>query len=172
MKVKKRNPRTKIPDRLAYYDGEKYHCYNTECIIVNAQLSECRRIPKFTKCAYIPILRCENCNTLYFGLETPDYEEAEIIKQEIEKRKQAEEERRENARILAEMDEEAFYQEEQRRERALREELYKEIIKHENELAGDIILPDIITGTTSQRHTPRDDEPSEGDIILPNILTN
>lgn len=58
-----------IPSGLAYYDGERYHCYEARCMIVNAPVEECGQLPRYDG-RYTPILRCQCCGSLYFGIDT------------------------------------------------------------------------------------------------------
>lgn len=150
----------------AYHNGTRYVCYNTECFITRANLSECGRIYKFDGITYTPILRCEECGTLYFGNQTRDISALDAIRIYHEQLERAEEEQKKNAEILREMDEEAFYKEEERRE----EEQRKLVEEHENELAGDIIIPNVI-GEPQKRQPRANQEDSNEDIILPGILT-
>lgn len=131
--------RYKIPHQYAYHDGTRYHCRNIECFADGAILREIDR--DNLGLYYQPILQCSECGTTYFGLKTRDLEAIELIKQYHEQCEKAEEERKRNAEIAAEMDAEAFYQEEERREKEIREEA----IRHEEEENGDIILPNILT---------------------------
>lgn len=62
-----------LPSQLAYYDGERYHCYEDRCIIVNAHVEECGRIP-VSEDTYLPVLRCQCCGTLYYGIDTTEDE--------------------------------------------------------------------------------------------------
>lgn len=153
-----------IPKRHAYHDGTRYHCYNVECFADGATLKEIDRSYNTTSLTYTPILRCAECGTTYFGLETRDLEAEKVIQEYHEQRERAEEERKQNAITLARMDAEAFYQEEARREREQREE----VREHESELAGDLTIPNI-SGEPQRKTPPRNDD--DGDIILPNILT-
>lgn len=61
-----------IPSELAYYDGKRYRCHKTRCMIVNAPVEECGRMPRFDGFGnrYVPILRCQCCGSLYFGIDT------------------------------------------------------------------------------------------------------
>lgn len=154
--------RYEIPHRIAYHDGTRYHCQNIECFFDGATLKEIARIPRSTL-MYIPILQCSECGATYFGLDTRNLEAVEVIRQYHEQRERAEEERKQNAITLAEMDAEAFSKEEARREQEQREA----VEEHESELAGDITIPNII-GEPQKRNNRNDDE---GDIILPYILT-
>ena len=156
--------RYEIPHHIAYHDGTRYHCQNIECFLDNATLKEIARIPSSTL-MYIPILQCSECGDTYFGLETRDIEAVEVIRQYHEQRERAEEERKQNAITLAEMNAEAFSKEEKRHEQEQREA----VEEHESELAGDITIPNVI-GEPQKRNTPTDDS-SDNDIILPSILT-
>lgn len=146
---------------FAYHDGTRYHCQNIECWTKHSTLKEIERSNHGM--TYTPILKCSECGALYFGLETRDLEAEKIIQEYHEQRERAEEERKQNAITLAEMDAEAFYDEEKRREQEQREA----VEEHESELAGDLTIPNII-GEPQKRNNRNDDE---GDIILPYILT-
>lgn len=63
-----------IPSGIPYYDGKRYRCYEDRCIITNAPVAECGQIP-LSEEAYIPILRCECCGHLYFGVDTWKHKE-------------------------------------------------------------------------------------------------
>lgn len=63
-----------IPSGLAYYDGERYRCYGHRCMIVDADVEECGRLPHIDD-SYTPILRCQCCGTLYFGIATYEPED-------------------------------------------------------------------------------------------------
>lgn len=156
--------RYEIPHRIAYHDETRYHCLKIECFFDGANLKEIDRIPAYKPMTYTPILRCSECGATYFGLPTRDLEAVEVIQQYHEQREKAEEERKQNAITLAEMDAEAFDEEEERREQEQREA----VEEHESELAGDITIPNII-GEPQRKNPPRNDD--DGDIILPNILT-
>jgi len=132
--------RYEIPHQHAYHDGTRYHCVKIECFADGTNLREIDRIP-FQALSYIPVLKCSGCGATYFGLPSKDLEAVELIKQYHEQREKAEEERKQNAEIVAEMDAEAFYKEEERREKAIREEA----IRQQEEENGDIILPNILT---------------------------
>lgn len=132
--------RYKIPDQHAYHDGNRYHCYNIDCFADNATLKEIDRL-KYKPTTYIPILRCVECGTTYYGVETYDTEADEERKQDREQREQAEKEREQERKAREHADEEAFIREEARREKAQREECER----HQSEMDGDIILPNILT---------------------------
>jgi len=130
----------KIPDQHAYYDGNRYHCYNIDCFTENATLKEIDRV-KHHYDTYKPVLQCTICGKTYYGVETYDTEADEERKQEREQREQAEKEREQERKAREQADEIAFKQEEARREKAQREECER----HQNEINGDIILPNILT---------------------------
>lgn len=129
------------PRTNAYHDGTRYYCTDIYCYADRVTMKEIDRMPMSHELAYVPILQCAECGATYFGLITRDLEAVEVIKQHAEKVKRAEEERKQNAQILADMDKEAFYKEEKRREQEQR----KEVLQHEAEENGDIILPNILT---------------------------
>ena len=133
--------RYKIPNQHAYHDGTRYHCRNIECFADGATLREIDR--DNYGLYYMPILKCSICGTTYFGLKTRDLDAVEAIRQYHDQREKAEEERKQNAKILAEMDAEAFYKEEARREKEIREHDERERANEEEN--GDIILPNILT---------------------------
>lgn len=62
-----------MPSKHAYHDGEHYHCYKNRCIIERARVEECGRIP-VSEDTYLPILRCQCCGSLYFGVHTRENE--------------------------------------------------------------------------------------------------
>lgn len=134
--------RYEIPHQHAYHDGTRYHCVKIECFADGTNLREIDRIPS-QALSYIPVLKCSGCGTTYFGLRTRDLDAIELIKQYHEQCEKAEEERKQNAEIAAEMDAEAFYQEEERREKEIREHDERERANEEEN--GDIILPNILT---------------------------
>lgn len=150
-----------IPDRTAYYDGNRYYCYNIECYADGAKLEEIAREPTFDGLTYLPILRCNNCHTLYFGVRTIDEEKAKTIKHAQEERERAQKTLKDN-----EISAKTFEEEEQRREA----EQLKECEDHESELAGDITIPNVIT--LLRKENPRRDKGDLiEDIILPDIQT-
>lgn len=155
-----------IPDRTAYYDGNRYYCYNIECYADGATLNEIAREPTFDGLTYLPILRCNHCHTLYFGVRTIDEEKAKTIKQAQEKNAQEERERAQKTLKDNEISAKTFEEEEQRREA----EQLKECEDHESELAGDITIPNVIT--LLRKENPRRDKGDHiEDIILPDIQT-
>ena len=156
-----------IPDRTAYYDGNRYHCYNIECYADGATLKEIAREPTFDGLTYLPILRCNHCHTLYFGVRTIDKEKINAIRQAQEKNAQEERERAQKALKDNEISTKTFEEEEQRREA----EQLKECEDHESEIAGDITIPNVIT--PFRKETPRHDkrDRTEDIITLPNIQT-
>ena len=157
--------RYEIPTHIAYHDGTRYKCQKITCFLDGANLKEIDRIPAYKPMTYTPILRCSECGATYFGLPTHDVEAEKVIQEYHEQREKVEEEIKQNAITLAEMDAEAFYDEEERREQEQREA----VEEHESEIAGDITIPNVI-GEPQKKNTRHDDD-SDNDIILPSILT-
>lgn len=63
-----------IPTEHAYHDGQRYQCYNDRCIADREHVEECGRFPG-SHGSYIPVLRCEGCGKLYFGVATWEHED-------------------------------------------------------------------------------------------------
>ena len=92
------NMRTEEPEHIAYFDGEKYQCYECE----STDLIECGgisylgvwdcptdEIPQYTREAiayYTPVLRCRNCGRTYFGVQTTPPTGEAVIRKTAEER--------------------------------------------------------------------------------------
>lgn len=84
------NPRKEgTPYTTAYFNGTTYQCYNINCLIDNASVEECGQLRHTNAKIYTPILRCSECNTIYFGNPTY-YAEKPAIKAKAERKENGE----------------------------------------------------------------------------------
>lgn len=126
------------PSRIAHFDGNTYECWNIKCWAKKAELYECGRMINHDEISYTPLLRCKECGTVYFGLPTQDTEEIEAYHEHAEnvKKELAE---------LAQADDKASIEEIKAAQKKEAEILRSEAEKHQAEIDGDIILPNMLT---------------------------
>lgn len=132
------NPRKDNPEHSAYFDGQAYHCLNIDCWRDGAKLEECGRLRLTDGVSYIPLLRCEECETVYFGLTHKDRTEIEAYHECVEK------DNAERSRV-ARADQDESIEEIKAAQKKEEIILRSEVEKHEAEIDGDIILPNLLT---------------------------